>query len=670
MAAMSLSGQNANSVSCPATRTATVVMDSPAFVPAKDAVESLLRQFVSPLLPRLKSSRPPPTVEEQEKVGKQMHAVVILYNYYQRKESPISEYLDFRSFCEIACISYSSLIDYMKFMCNGTRSFEDDQDQLSITENFVMNACDICSALNASIDSCNINEWAISKVAVFLVDAAKEKCLLKNGHIILGSWSLVEKDLEKPIEKSVCSLDMNYAFKNRRTANESDKCNGIEDFLQEFAYSIVEQDMGITCSNLNILEYHLSYSLSQPRSSTRLYIMTYKGPGSSALEISIKDVTRLEFVSSLRGPPVKCSSYAMKPEITSVAEHYCLLPYIDIIAEWATRKTSQGDSPHLLKNKALPKCSGSPRIATNYQINVKSESTKGASDYVFLHSSRQKVVMGEKSYYGVYIRQNHNNVSPSTDNLHLSRQNAMIDVESAIAASRSYSYETKHGRDKSDKKKMKLEYEINELSEDSFQHRTGSLSFHDGSGSRSQSVISNNLIRKDESTHSKGDLCLIRDGSKDQVVYSVNKQCQDSCDVNTLKTRHTCVINQGKAEAIPLQLFPSHYKFNDYAARFLALTPNKDDLEAIVFDFLKNRRDDLCCQHRQLEDFIAQCEMNIQLMINGENQVSHPEVIMKASDFLLSSKVNRGTCLFGEVQLQPHDIRRRLFDADLRLRSS
>ncbi|PKU70133.1 hypothetical protein MA16_Dca020623 [Dendrobium catenatum] len=557
---MSLSGQNTNPVSCPARRTATVAMDSPAFVPAKDAVESLIRRFVSPLLPRLKSSRPPPTVEEQKKVGKQMHAVVILYNYYQRRESPISEYLDFRSFCEIACISYSSLIDYMKFMCNGTRSFEDDQDQMSITEKFVMNACDICTALNASIDSCNINEWAISKVAVFLVDAAKEKCLLKNGHIILGSWSLVEKDLEKPIEKSACSLDMNYAFKNRRTANESDKCNGIEDFLQEFAYSIVEQDMGITCSNLNILEYHLSYSLSQPRSSTRLYIMTYKGPGSSSVEISIKDVT------SLRGPPVKCSSYAMKPEITSVAEHYCLLPYIDIIAEWSTRKTSQGDSPHLLKNNALTKYSGSPCIATNYQINVKSESTNGASDYLSLHSSCQKVVM-------------------------------------------------EHGRDKFDKKKMKLGYEVNELSEDSFQHRTRSLSFPDGSGSRSQSVISNNLIRKDESTHSKGDLCLIRDGSKDQV-------------------------------------------------------PNKEVSEAIVFDFLQNRRDDMCCQHRLLEDFIAQCEMHIQLMINGENQVSHPEVIMKASDFLLSSKANRGTCLFGEVQLQPHDIRKRLLDADLRLRSS
>lgn len=79
------------------------------------------------------------------------------------------------------------------------------------------------------------------------------------------------------------------------------------------------------------------------------------------------------------------------------------------------RKTSQGDSPHLLKNNALTKYSGSPRIATNYQINVKSESTNGASDYLSLHSSCQKVVMGEKSYYCVYIRQNDINVSTSTD---------------------------------------------------------------------------------------------------------------------------------------------------------------------------------------------------------------------------------------------------------------
>ncbi|KAK8925786.1 hypothetical protein KSP39_PZI018121 [Platanthera zijinensis] len=155
-----------------------------------------------------------------------MQAVVILCNYYQRKQSSNSKFLGFRSFWETACICSPSLVDYLKFMCNDAQSLDDLHNQLSITEKLVMDACDICTALNTLSVSCTIDEWPISKVAVFLVDAANEKCLLKNDSIILGSWSLVEKDIEKPIEKLTNAYD-------------------VEDVLQKIAYSSVEQDMGM-----------------------------------------------------------------------------------------------------------------------------------------------------------------------------------------------------------------------------------------------------------------------------------------------------------------------------------------------------------------------------------------------------------------------------------------
>lgn len=79
------------------------------------------------------------------------------------------------------------------------------------------------------------------------------------------------------------------------------------------------------------------------------------------------------------------------------------------------------------------------------------------------------------------------------------------------------------------------------------------------------------------------------------MLCSVKKQCLASSDGNTLKEKHS-FINQGNTVATALQIFPAHHKLNDYASRFLALAPNKNNFEAIVFEFLKNRRDDLVCK--------------------------------------------------------------------------
>ncbi|KAK8926420.1 hypothetical protein KSP39_PZI018133 [Platanthera zijinensis] len=575
-------------------------MEPPAIVAAEDAVEVLIRHFVSPLLPGRRISRPPPTADQQKEVGKQMQAVAILYNYYQRKQSSNSKFLGFRSFWETACICSPSLVDYLKFMCNDAQSLDDLHNQLSITEKLVMDACDICTALNTLSVSCTIDEWPISKVAVFLVDAANEKCLLKNDSIILGSWSLVEKDIEKPIEKLTNAYD-------------------VEDVLQKIAYSSVEQDMGITCSNLNTLEYHFSYSLSQLKSSTVLFIMSYKVPVSSVTEIPIEDLI------SLQGLPVTGSSCGLKPEITAVAEHYCLLPYIEIIAEWASRKNSRGDSMFLPRKKTIANSSDLPLITWNPQVSSQSKSNKATADDGCLYSLHQRV-----------------------------------DVE--------------HKRVISGKKKIKVEYEANGQSQCSFQCKASSLSLldhnenpcHDNSGSKG--FISKKLGQNSKSTQCQGASHLILDGLKNQVECSADKKCLARSDENILERVHTDFTNQAKAEDSALQLIPACPIVNDCAKRFLTLASNKYDLEIFILEFLKNRRDELCCQQRLLEDLIAHCEMNIQAMICAENQTSQSEVIMKAFDFLRSSS-NRGPHSV-EVKLNPNHVRRkRLFDADLRLRS-
>ncbi|CAH9131455.1 unnamed protein product [Cuscuta epithymum] len=65
---------------------------------SEEVVQALLEHFVEPFLPSCRT-RQPPTPSQHQTVAKQMHAVVLLYNYYHRKQYQESEFLDFTSFC-------------------------------------------------------------------------------------------------------------------------------------------------------------------------------------------------------------------------------------------------------------------------------------------------------------------------------------------------------------------------------------------------------------------------------------------------------------------------------------------------------------------------------------------------------------------------------------------
>ncbi|KAH9301831.1 hypothetical protein KI387_013414 [Taxus chinensis] len=165
--------------------------------PKEDSIQAFIGYLVEPTLNKIgRYETPPPSAHEQ--VAKQMQAVVLLYNYYLRKQFPHLEFLDALTFCKTAVVMYAKLIKYMGIL-KGTgtnQSASEFVQQATITEKMVKEACDTCEALNSPRTMLDINTLPVSKVAVFVVDAAYERCILIFGSITRGVWSLVEKDVE------------------------------------------------------------------------------------------------------------------------------------------------------------------------------------------------------------------------------------------------------------------------------------------------------------------------------------------------------------------------------------------------------------------------------------------------------------------------------------------
>lgn len=175
---------------------------------------------------------------------RQMQAVVLLYNYYHRRQFPQLEFLGFESFCKSASIAKPALLNYMKFMHNCNGGLADLEKQLSITEKMVMDGCSISAALDASKSAPDMEKWPISKVAVFLINPTKETCLLQFSSVTKGVWSLVEKELGSPGEVVVGGKQLKkHTSAEKKTANGSlDK--PCEDELQRLAFSEVEYITG------------------------------------------------------------------------------------------------------------------------------------------------------------------------------------------------------------------------------------------------------------------------------------------------------------------------------------------------------------------------------------------------------------------------------------------
>ncbi|KAL8499717.1 hypothetical protein ACS0TY_019621 [Phlomoides rotata] len=293
----------------------------------KDVVKAFMETLVDPVLPRSMLNEAPSDAA-QKSVAKQMHAVVLLYNYYHMKQTQGLEFLSFRTFCRVAESLRPSMSLFMKFSKdNAPVDLSNTDNQLSVTEKAITDACRIAASLDASKDVPVTEGCPILKVAVLLIDSKKENCYLKFGAVTDGVWSLVEKE----INESNISLDIlaeQKGRKKRRTDNGTSNCD--DKFLQ-LAYEAVKDVTSISSSDLVILEDHVVRSLSKEKSSAHFFMMQYSQTFDIRQSVSLK-----ELVESLQGPLAEKNDDSWST--TKVVEFHHLLPYVGLISSWLSRK--------------------------------------------------------------------------------------------------------------------------------------------------------------------------------------------------------------------------------------------------------------------------------------------------------------------------------------------
>jgi hypothetical protein len=138
------------------------------------------------------------------------------------------------------------LVPYMKFTLMPDYDVEliDVEQQLSLTENEIMNSYHICTDLDASKTVPNIKGWPISKVAILLVDSKKENCFLCFSSITDGVWSLIEKQVDTNNQISEVKSEILFQSEKRRVIKKRSKDGLNEDQILQVGYSAVKEVAG------------------------------------------------------------------------------------------------------------------------------------------------------------------------------------------------------------------------------------------------------------------------------------------------------------------------------------------------------------------------------------------------------------------------------------------
>jgi len=176
-----------------------------------------------------------------------MHAVVLLYNYYHRKQHPHLEFLSFEAFCKLAVVVKPALLSHMKLMQSSDDiELENPEKQLSPAEKAIMDACGLATCLYTSKDE-NIEGWPLSKVAVFLIDSKKEHCHLLFSSITQGVWSVIEQNLDTSECQPKSVEEEKHVNKKKRVIKKPSK-EGlvvVGTKTQQLAYSAVKEATGM-----------------------------------------------------------------------------------------------------------------------------------------------------------------------------------------------------------------------------------------------------------------------------------------------------------------------------------------------------------------------------------------------------------------------------------------
>ncbi|PWA94736.1 hypothetical protein CTI12_AA056850 [Artemisia annua] len=331
--------------------------------PTEETVEALMEYLVGPLLPLKQTDITKKSLSEaqHQSVAKQVHAAAVLYNYYHLNQHRDLEFLKFDQFCNLAIMFKPSILHYMKYMSPSDRpTLTEPATQLSPTEKAIMDACNISETLldaSANVSSM-IQEWPITKVAVLLIDSKKENCFLKFND---GVWSVIEKDLYP--EESTNGIETKKSKKRKLSLMKKYDEEG-EVGLQQLVFSAVKEEAGIDSGELQVLESHVVYSLSQAKTATRFYIVQSTKSINEDNLVPIQDA-----IYSLQGPVVTKSAGSWV--ITPVVEYYYLLPYADIVSKFFSRG-SNGIPHQAIEGSAAPNIIlGSLKSCNNVEIKSK-----------------------------------------------------------------------------------------------------------------------------------------------------------------------------------------------------------------------------------------------------------------------------------------------------------
>ncbi|KAL6976257.1 hypothetical protein U1Q18_025044 [Sarracenia purpurea var. burkii] len=602
---------------------------------AEDVVQALLEYFVAPMLPLKSAGREVPSLAKQQSVAKQVHAVVLLYNYYQRKQHSGMEFLGFESFCKLAVTLKPALMGYLKLLHQSDYAELDEleklEEQLSVTEKAIMNACDISVILDASKDIPCIEGWPVSKVAVLLTDCGKDNCLLQFSSITHGVWSVIEKDHDISNVSSEGTVEAKNTNKRKRIIKKplrNEACSDEAGF-QELALSAVKEVTGINQSDVVVLESRDVYSLTKEKTAARFYIVQCTQPISEDLQLPIKDV-----IESLQGPLVRKSSSSWV--VTPVVEYFHVLPYAGILTDLFSREVFSNSLQDLkvgLENVDVKSPQRLENLRDEEVIEDRGESNKNPT----AGESVSNEASGTNTE-SLKPRDHDESVMTCLSDSSIGAQIMDIDDSSMVC----HQNET---RCKSTRNIIKVYHH---------QKRTSS--------SADCNINANTSGVKADKADSMTKSCIAE--LKDEKVDTRNKTCSIVSPVQL-------EMPIGDFAMGPIQLSSQYLeKLN------VTLATNENALSRTALRVLLRKRYKLACQLRYFEDEIAVCDKNIQSILDGsedELAIKIEAIIDACNDVSLKgeSETQERTCQHFEDQGSPQYRRRkRLSEAMLSLRNS
>ncbi|CAK7322602.1 unnamed protein product [Dovyalis caffra] len=601
-----------------------------------------------------------------------VHAVVLLYNYYHRKQHPQLEFLCFENFCKLAVVVKPALLAHVRLF---QRSNDTESQPFPLMEERIMEACSISMSLDASEDDLNIDGWPISKVAVFLVDSRKENCFLQFGSITDGVWSVIEKDVDGSNDSPKGTMDSNPVTVNKKKRiikkplKGKSSSNGAG--FQQFAFSAVKEATGIDQSDLMVLESHVTYSTSKEKTAAYFYIMQLtKADNSVALQTPIEDA-----INSLQGP------LAIKNSIwwthTSVVEYFHLLPYAEVLSDWLLREglsnRVQVQSGGLetvnvsSTDRTERPCEAEVSERFHNHVNDSAAELRGSEAIArpLKHNDNTGCLGSEMNS----LKQNDNDTCCMVDSTGDDDRPRKIDVDESPVARTQNKYKRRNVSSKyqpqkclkktntavkclkgSTSKKMETVEKCSKgsTSDDKInadmvdqtisQKITGCTGAVVASGNKNCNYWMHGCSKNMETVEkcSKGSTSddKIKADMVDQtisqkftgctgaVVANGNNNC-NNIDANGNKNCNNIVADQDRLPATDHAVVKCQSNSKDLVKLCTVLASKDKELSHTALTFVLSRRDKLSLQQRDIEDQIAQCDKDIETILKGgENNLS------------------------------------------------